>query len=143
MVCPVAGACAGTAEGRFSAMLESVRKDVECVFGILKKRYKMLKCGIRFRNMLDAEKLFVCCAVLHNMDLPPVSERGQHVRRLGLEVPLAGEGIWIERANPHRRLGHAPHEKKRLVQGWRRKRQALVDHNEGKEKRARLSRALS
>jgi hypothetical protein len=91
-VCPVAGSFAGTPEGS-SALLESVRKDIECVFGIMKRRYKMLKYGIRFRNMLDAEKLFVCCAFLHNMDLPPANETGEPVRRLGNKNPLACEGI--------------------------------------------------
>ena len=135
----IAGAFAGTPEGSFSALLESVRKDIECVFGIMKKRYRMLKYGIRFRNMLDAEKLFVCCAILHNMDLPPTGERGEPVQRLGNGIPLVGEGIWIERGSPHRRLGYACHEKKQLVQAWRAKRNALIDHNEGKKKRARLS----
>jgi hypothetical protein len=32
---------------RFSQWLESIRKDVECTFGILKGRFRILKTGIR------------------------------------------------------------------------------------------------
>ena len=34
-------------ETRWSGWLESMRKDVECTFGILKDRFRILKAGIR------------------------------------------------------------------------------------------------
>jgi hypothetical protein len=37
LICPYTNACNATLEGYFSTNLESVRKDVECTFGILKK----------------------------------------------------------------------------------------------------------
>ncbi len=39
-ICPYERADSSTLEGYFSTNLESVRKDVECTFGILKKRWK-------------------------------------------------------------------------------------------------------
>jgi hypothetical protein len=40
-----------TAQERWwSEMLESLRKDVECVFGILKSQYAILKYGSRHRE---------------------------------------------------------------------------------------------
>ena len=41
-ICPYSKANNATLEGFFSTNLESVRKDVECTFGILKKRWKVL-----------------------------------------------------------------------------------------------------
>jgi hypothetical protein len=49
--------------------LESMRKDVECTFEILKGHWRILKSGIRLYNMETADKnvwLTTCCA-LHNM----------------------------------------------------------------------------
>ena len=40
------------AEIRFSQWLESLRKDVECTFGILKNRWRILKTGIRMHKYL-------------------------------------------------------------------------------------------
>ena len=41
LICPYKGEKNGSQRGYFSTNLESVRKDVECVFGILKKRWKL------------------------------------------------------------------------------------------------------
>ena len=54
------------AEIRFSAWLESVRKDVECTFGILKGRWRILKTGIRLFGVASADKIFLTCCTLHN-----------------------------------------------------------------------------
>ena len=48
-----------TLEGYFSSNLESVRKDVECTFGILKKRWKILNNGLMFCNIKVCKKIFV------------------------------------------------------------------------------------
>ncbi len=45
-------------KGHFSTALESVRKDVECTFGILKKRWKVLEYGIRFDDIHVVERFF-------------------------------------------------------------------------------------
>ena len=46
-ICPYMHADRTSMEGYFSTNLESVRKDVECVFGIMKKRWKVLDHGFR------------------------------------------------------------------------------------------------
>ena len=54
------------AELRFSQWLESLRKDVECTFGILKGRWRILKTGIRIHGVESADKIWLTCCALHN-----------------------------------------------------------------------------
>ena len=50
------------AELRFSQWLEPLRKDVECTFGILKGRWRILKSGIRLHNRSGRQYLvYVLC----------------------------------------------------------------------------------
>lgn len=56
-----------THEWRFSKWLESMRKDVECTFGILKGRWRVLKAGIRLHDTDPADKIWLTCCALHNM----------------------------------------------------------------------------
>ena len=78
----------------FSKLLESVRKDAECTFGVMKKRFKVsglgsrvcvnedvcsyyvpkvfphcqvLKVPLLFREVSFMEDIFITCCVLHNM----------------------------------------------------------------------------
>ena len=51
---------------RFSEWLESMRKDVECTFGILKGRFSVLKTGIRLHSLKDCDKIWLTCCALHN-----------------------------------------------------------------------------
>jgi hypothetical protein len=44
-----------------------MRKDVECTFGILKGRFRILKSGILLNNPLSVEHIFKTCCALHNM----------------------------------------------------------------------------
>ena len=53
-------------EIRFSQWLESIRKDVECTFGILKGRFRILKTGIRLNGQQAADRVFLTCCALHN-----------------------------------------------------------------------------
>ena len=46
-------------EIRFSSWLESMRKDVECTFGILKGRWRILKTGIRLNGVECADKILL------------------------------------------------------------------------------------
>ena len=56
-ICPYsAGEPSHTLYGHFSANLESVRKDVKCTFGIMKKRWKILNDGLRYRYIKIFEK---------------------------------------------------------------------------------------
>jgi hypothetical protein len=62
---PIKRTC-NRAEIRFSAWLESIRKDVECTFGILKSRFRILKTGIRLHRQEAADKIFLTCCAIHN-----------------------------------------------------------------------------
>jgi hypothetical protein len=53
-------------EIRFSQWLESIRKDVECTFGIMKGQFRILKTGIRLHGQQPADKIFRTCCALHN-----------------------------------------------------------------------------
>ena len=55
------------AEIRFSEWLESLRKDVECTFGILKRRWRVLKSGIRSHGLMKCDRTWLTCCALHNM----------------------------------------------------------------------------
>lgn len=57
----------GSALEKWSKNVESVRKDVECVFGILKKHFLFLKHPIRLRLPEQIHRAFVTCCVLHNI----------------------------------------------------------------------------
>lgn len=52
---------------RWSCSLESVRKDVECVNGQLKSRFRELKNPMELHNKDDIDNVFFTCCVLHNM----------------------------------------------------------------------------
>jgi hypothetical protein len=43
-----------------------MRKDVECTFGIMKGRFRILKSGIRLKGQEAGDKIFLTCCALHN-----------------------------------------------------------------------------
>jgi len=53
-------------EIRWSEWLESMRKDVECTFGILKGRWRILKSGVCLHGVREADKIWETCCALHN-----------------------------------------------------------------------------
>ena len=65
-VLPLKAPC-NRSELRFLQWLESMRKDVECTFGILKGRWRILKSGIRLYNTEIADSIWLTCCALHNM----------------------------------------------------------------------------
>jgi Plant transposon protein len=56
-------------EMRWSKWLESMRKDVECTFGILKGRFRILKTGIRIHSIKSVDQIWCTCCALHNVFL--------------------------------------------------------------------------
>ena len=52
---------------RFSEWLELMRKDVECTFGILKRRFNILRYGLRFRNITRCDQIWLTYCALHNL----------------------------------------------------------------------------
>lgn len=47
--------------------MESVRKDIECVFALLKGRFRALKLPILFQKQSEIDNMFATCVILHNM----------------------------------------------------------------------------
>ncbi len=68
LICPYgAGKPVHMEAGYFSSNLESVRKDMECTFGIIKKRWQILNNGLYYHDIGICEKIFVSCCCLHNI----------------------------------------------------------------------------
>ena len=55
------------AAAHFSTNLESVRKDVEDLFGILKMRFRILKHAVELHNQDQIDNVFFTCCILHNI----------------------------------------------------------------------------
>jgi hypothetical protein len=91
-ICPHAHFDSTTMEVFFSTNLESVRKDVECTFGILKKRWRVFNNGILFRDIDVCDKVFTTCCCLHNVLLNLMEKHNVWVGRGG---PLENNGIWL------------------------------------------------
>ena len=72
--------------------MESVRKDVECTFGILKKR-RTLNNGLNYRDITTCERVFNACCCLHNFMLD-LMERNQV--RVGRGAPIGLDGVWLD-----------------------------------------------
>lgn len=53
-------------EIRWSKWVESMRKDVECTFGIMKGRFRILKTGIRMDGINAVDNVWFTCCALHN-----------------------------------------------------------------------------
>ena len=47
--------------------LESVRKDIECLFGILKVRFRILLNRIQQHDVVNIRDIFMSCCILHNL----------------------------------------------------------------------------
>lgn len=52
---------------RFSKRLNSVRKDVECLVGILKTRFRILSLAMPYQKQERMDYVFFTCCILHNM----------------------------------------------------------------------------
>ena len=76
---------------KWSAKLESVRKDIEGVFGILKKRFKFLKNFNVLQTQSGIDNAFVTCCIIHNIQLEHDGSLDRNLTPLpgGLEEMLA------------------------------------------------------
>jgi len=66
LVAPYKNQIDGSWYSRWSANMESVRKDVECTFGIFKKRFLILKNPIQQHVPERIEGTFITCCAIHN-----------------------------------------------------------------------------
>jgi hypothetical protein len=64
-------------EIRWSKWIESLCKDVECTFGILKGRWRILKTGIRVYGVEATDKIWMTCCAFHNwlLDIDGLDEK--------------------------------------------------------------------
>jgi hypothetical protein len=92
-ICPYERVDSSTLEGYFSTNLEGVRKDVECTFGILKKRWRILNNGLNYRDIRTCEKIFVTCCCMHNFLLDQM-ERGTST--VGRGRPIGNDGVYLD-----------------------------------------------
>jgi hypothetical protein len=53
-------------ETRWLKGIESMRNDIECTFGILKGRWRILKSGVRISSVVNIDKVWFTCCALHN-----------------------------------------------------------------------------
>ena len=49
----------------FSEWIESIRKDVECTFGILKARFRILHCAIQYHSASVIENIMIIILLLY------------------------------------------------------------------------------
>jgi hypothetical protein len=67
MICPMMFRT-GMQDVFWSEWLESVRKDVECTFGILKQRFRILKNSFQYHSLDTLEDVFVVHNILITVD---------------------------------------------------------------------------
>jgi len=91
----------------FAARAESVRKDVECLFGRTKKRFRVLRVPFLFKSQAHIENTFRFCMALHNMllEYDGIADIGQdeadwidadvadHLRRVQEKVKQGNAGV--------------------------------------------------
>jgi hypothetical protein len=82
--------------GYFNTNLEGIRKDVECTFGILKKRWRILDYGLHYYDMKKCEMVFTVCYMMHNILLDVGEDQGlNYVNPVGRGGPIGSSG-WGE-----------------------------------------------
>ena len=151
---------------KFSKKLESVRKDIEGVFGILKVRFRFLKTFNLLRRQDSIDNAFVTCCILHNILLRHDGYLAEDLTPYpgGLEEALAkqyggirwngSEGMWVRDGSDQQEssaasyenqpplvptpfpLVHTEAETRRLRAQWERVMYALVDHHEYYQRRS-------
>lgn len=81
----------------FSQALESVRKDVECFFGVLKARFRILKLAMTYHKQERIDNVFFTCCILHNMlhtfdNMGKMEDNHSWVGSAGVRDSWQGEG---------------------------------------------------
>jgi len=93
LICPYAGCGNSYLKGFFLTNLESVRKDFECTFGILKKRWQVLNDGLEYHDINKCERIFNACCCLNNLMLDQIE---RNTVCIGRGTPIGTYGIWLD-----------------------------------------------
>ena len=59
--------CRNYDEAKWSERIESLRKDIECTFGVLKRRFQILASKIEFQFQEYVDNLFYAACIMHNL----------------------------------------------------------------------------
>jgi hypothetical protein len=124
-ICPFTRVDNASAEGYFTTHLEGIRKDVECTFGILKKRWRILNHGFFYRDINTCEKIFVTCCWLHNFLLDLMERTSVHV---GRGAPVGDDGVWLSGPQPQEAAEDSDDKDHVLSEQFARRRSQLVEH---------------
>jgi hypothetical protein len=89
---------------RFSKWLESLRKDVECTFGILKQRWKILDYGIRLHGTEKPDEVFMTCCAFHNWILEETTTDIQWEHSITIPAALERTNEFMDPNTPIGRL---------------------------------------
>jgi hypothetical protein len=127
LICPFKHSGAATHKGYFSCTLESVRKDVECTFEILIKRWKILEYGICFDNIEVVERVFIVCSILHNMMLSEMETRDNRTT-VGWGAPLGQDAIWIAEPGEGVSPRCVTNDEKAQAMKWGKRQVLLAEH---------------
>jgi hypothetical protein len=93
LICPYGSIENFSLVGYFLSNLESVRKDIDCTFGILKKRWQILNDGLNYCNIGTCERIFNACCCLNNFMLDQMDRSCVQVGRGAL---MGNDGIWLD-----------------------------------------------
>jgi len=112
---------------RWSKWCESVRKCVECVFGILKKRWQILKTGFRMRTRAAMDDCWFSCCALHNwiFELLEEQEKIEDVDDDDGDLP---QGVRNVLGGPQSVEEHDDAKPMDIDEGFAERRQILITH---------------
>lgn len=131
LICPIQGHCLDQNEYDFTKVVERTRIDVECCFGMLKIRWKIIKYAMRYRDLIYCHRIFVTCCILHNMmvkveDYNTFEIRSDDIR--GLPNYIENHGyIWIG-DTPIRRQEYGQELTRKQTKDWKQKMNDLMEH---------------
>lgn len=81
------------AEKKYAKKQESARKDIERVFGVIIKTFKILKTPTEIRDLDFITNILHACIILHNMNMLDRIEDGETVEEYEANLPAEPEEV--------------------------------------------------
>ncbi len=91
-ICPYGSVENSSLEEYFLSNLESIQKEIECTFGILKKRWQILNDGLNYCDVQTCKRIFNACCCLNNFMLDQMERSCVQV---GRGAPMGNDGILL------------------------------------------------